>query len=240
MKAINFDSLMEYQKADMQLKKLRSELKKCPAAIKMRESSKTFDAAKARLSACEERALKVCEVYNNCKNYLSENNEKFTGVAELGEAASEDEIKESNRVFDSYKNRFMNAEKKLNDCQDEANRVLKEYKEAYDLGIKKREEYKAAKDAYAQLCADKQPAIDALEVKLKELRANISDELFETYKNRVENDLFPPFVPAMANERKEISCGGCGMTQSQKTVAELNSNGYCTCESCRRVIVKTN
>lgn len=240
MKAINFDSLMEYQKADMQLKKLKSELKKCTAAVKMRESSKTFDAAKARLAACEERAQKVFEVYSNCKNYLAENNEKFTGVSQLDESANEEELKESNRTFDSYKNRFMNAEKKLNDCQTEANRVLKEYKEAYDLGMKKRDEYKKAKDAYAQLCAEKQPVIDALEVKLTELRANINDELFESYKSRVENDLFPPFVPAMANERKEISCGGCGMTQSQKTVAELNGNGYCTCESCRRVIVKLN
>ena len=61
--------------------------------------------------------------------------------------------------------------------------------------------------------------------------------MFEIYKQITAENKYPAFVPAMGDDASP-ACGACGMGLSGTAKNDLKNQGYCRCETCRRIIYK--
>ena len=78
-----------------------------------------------------------------------------------------------------------------------------------------------------------------MKAELEEQRKSLDPQFFAEYNKLVEENKFPPVVPAAGDDKKNMyNCGGCGLNLPQRGNAMLNDKGWFRCENCRRIIVR--
>lgn len=226
-------ALLKYQELDRNLKIIHKKIDKSQNAVKRDRARDKFNEAKKEMSVCVDEAEKLLSMFATLKKYVDDN-EPTCNELEVSEDASVDDLREFNRRAESLKNKFMSAESKLSDGQDRALKAIKRYEQALEQGKVMREEFNKFRDAYEKETQAFAPQIEQIEAEMSVLRNQIDPQILSRYNELDEKGLFPPIVEATKGERESISCAGCGMSQSQKTISEFKDNGFCTCENCRR------
>lgn len=232
-----FQKLLEYQKKDIELRKLNAVLERDEALISMNKNKRAFNDAKQAIADCEQQAGSLLDTFAELQKYIEDNEAALTEL-ENNEVTDEQELESRVRKLESLKSKFQSADKKMHDIGEKSRTVCKRRSDALKSGNAAKQNFGEAREKHNKLVNSKADELKKLKDALSELQKSLDPKLFEEYKKLVEDNKFPPIVPASGEEKKNLfNCGGCGLNLPQKGNAMLNDQGYCRCENCRRIIV---
>lgn len=238
MKDLN--KILEYQKTDIELRKILDILEKSDDGKKMETAKAAFNSAKSIVLQCEAQAQSLIESQDNLvaqRDELLKDTERLILIVENNE--DENEIDGNIVQLEEMKNKLAEFEKKANEIKARIEKVINEYKEANENGRKQRQVFMTAKEKQDNLKAKYIDKINELNGKLEAMAKGIDSETLEKYKAIVAEGKYPAFVEAYHDESADMfSCRGCGLALSQKNKSELLENGACRCETCRRIIYR--
>lgn len=231
--------LLEYQKKDIELRKLNDMLNRDEALISMNKNKRLFNDAKQTIADCEQQAGSLLDTYSELQKYVDDN-EALLAELENAEGSDED-IEARVKRLESLKSKFQMADKKLHDLEDRSKTVCAKRTDALKSGNAAKHKFTEARDKHNQLVGSKAKEFESLKAELDALRAGLDKNMYAEYTKLVEDNKFPPVVPAAGDDKKNMfNCGGCGLGLPQKGNAMLADQGWCRCENCRRIIVKFN
>lgn len=236
----DLDKILEYQKTDIELKKILDLIDKSEDGKRMDAAKAEFNAAKSTVMNCETQAQVLVELQENLamqRDALIEEAEKLILIVENNE--DDDEIDGYIEQLEEMKKKLADTEKKVTDLKAKTEKVINDYKEANENGRKQKQAFIAAKEKHEKLKADYNKQIDELNGKLNAMAKGIDKETLEKYQSVVSEGKYPAFVEAYYDVGADMySCRGCGIQLSQKNKSSLLENGVCRCETCRRIIYK--
>lgn len=235
-----FQKLLEYQKVDIELRKLNTLLDRDEALAHMNKSKRIFDDAKQTISDSDVQAGALIDMYVELCRYVDDN-EALLAALESEQPETEEELVERVKKLESLKSKFQSADKKIHDIDEKSRGVVKARSEAMRNGTTARDAYRAAKNKHDVLVSSKADEIAKLKARLEELRKALDVKLYEEYAKLDGDNTFPPIVPAFEGEKKgQFNCRGCGLGLPQQGNSLLNDLGWCRCDHCHRIIVKLN
>nr|MDE7395479.1 hypothetical protein [Clostridiales bacterium] len=139
--------------------------------------------------------------------------------------------------LEKIKAKLADLEKRLQEKNDSGEKAIMKYLDGQEKGKKMRDAYGTIKARLDKIKAAHDPKINEYRGKLDTLRPDIPADLMEMYEALTSERRYPAFVEAIEADKKNYRCF-CGLTLSQKTKSELLDNGFCRCETCRRIIYK--
>ncbi len=235
-----FQKLIEYQKVDIELRKLNTLLDRDEALALMNRNKRIFVDAKQSISDCDTQAATLIDMYTELCRYVDDN-EALLAALENAEPETEEELAERVKKLESLRSKFQSADKKIHDIDEKSRSAVKTRNDAMRNGTSARDAYNAAKEKHKALVNSKADEIAKLKAKLEELKKSLDGKLYAEYAKLDEENTFPPIVPAFEGEKKgQFNCRGCGLGLPQQGNALLNDQGWCRCDHCRRIIVKLN
>lgn len=233
----NFKMLLDYQKKDIELRKLLNLLDRDAALAGMNKHKRDFNEAKQTIADCEQQASALLGSYSELQKYVDEN-EALLAELENSDAVSEEELAQRVKKLDSLKSKFQSADKKMHDIDDKSKSVCTRRSDALKAGKAAQAEFGKAKEKHTALINSKAGEINRLKAELKKMQADLDHELFAEYEKLDKEGKFPAIVIASVGEKKKMfNCGGCGLALSQNGNAQLNQHGSFRCDNCHRIVV---
>lgn len=232
----SFLKLMEYQKKDIELRKINDLLSRDEARVAMNKNKKLFDDAKAAISECEKNATTILGAVDELQKYVDDN-EKLLEEMESVDMDAVEDFGEFMKKLESLKSKFQAADKRAHDIDSKGRAAVDDRRNAVKSGKAAQAKYAEAKEKHGKLYSSKAAEIEKLNSELKAMRSSLDPKLYEEYQQLVSENKFPPVVPARSAEKGIFNCGGCGISLPQKDNALLKDNGRCRCENCRRIVV---
>ena len=232
-----FKVLLAYQKKDIELRKINLTLERDVSLAEMNKHKRAFNEAKQAISECEQAAGGLLEQFAALQKYI-EDNEALLAELENADETGEEELESRVRRLESLKSKFQTADKKMHDIDDKSKTVCKRRGDALKYGNAAKQKFGEARDKHNALVSSKADEIARLKAELDQMRLQLDKKLFEEYESLVNDNKFPPVVPAAASDKKDMfNCGGCGLSLPQNGNALLSTQGWCRCDNCRRIIV---
>lgn len=238
---MNFESLLNYQKADAEYKKCKKQIASDPNYKRMRQAKEQFDDAKKKCGESEGLAQNIMNAYNEALKFLEKTEKEVEKlVAQVSDGSlSEEKENEAIERLNQLRAEFAEWEKKTASLKANADKAIADYSAAQKSGQSARAEYQTSKKAYEEVSAKVEVELKKLEEEKNKARSAVDEKLLELYdtvsvENKGINNIF---VPMMGDEKSPI-CGGCGMEFPTAKKDELFSKGYIRCENCHRVIYK--
>ena len=151
----NLEKLLEYQKKDIELRKLNAFVKRDEALASMNKNEKIFNEAKRVIAECEDQANAIISSYAELSKYVDDN-EALLAELENTDAESEEQLAERVKKLESLKSKFQNADKKARDFKDRSKDVCRARVDAVKSGNAARQNYNEALFAeYKKLVEEK-------------------------------------------------------------------------------------
>ena len=235
----NLKPLIEYQSIDIELLRSLRDLKKHPDHAKLDQVRHDFDAARQSITSAEESASHMLSFFDTLKQSHDEMLSESDKLIKELEKSSDNEEKSREIVakLETIKNNLATLEKKSTDKQTKSEKIVKTFKVNQDKVKKLREEFTAVKARIETFTGDKEPKIAALRTKLDTLRKGIDQELYKKYQQLTTDGKIPALAESRSTDNgKTYTCLGCGITIAQASKSKLLENGFCNCDSCRRMI----
>lgn len=234
-----FQKIFEYQKKDIELRKLNALIENDEALVSMNKNRKAFNDAKQVIADGEQSASQMLETFAELGKYVDDNEAMLAELENAPECETEEELAERIKKLESLKSKFQNADKKARDIDDKSKDVCRARADAIKTGNIAKQRYAEAKAKHGELVDSKASEVNALKSDLERMRAALDEKIFAEYQKLVDDNKFPPVVPASGDEKKGMyNCGGCGLALPQQSNMLIKDKGWCRCDNCRRIIVK--
>ena len=236
---MDFTKLLEYQKVDLEYKKLNDEIVGNKDYKTMKAKKEEFNAAKQAVGEAEALAESVMNAYNGALEYMKANADKIEAVVARLTAGelNEDEEKAAVDELETLKAALNEWEKKAAALKANADKAIADFTEAQKTGKTARTVYAYSKAKYEEFKKGKEQEYEKIKNRLAELQKTVEPKVFEVYKQITAEGKYPAFVPAIGDDASP-ACGACGMGLSGTAKSDLKNQGYCRCETCRRIIFK--
>lgn len=223
--------LLEYQKIDIELKKLKKE-----SAENGTPKAKSVDDLNTSIKNCQNKILeleetskgllesfkKLMEVYKKGLAYVQKN--KNTDINKM----SQEELKDFEVKMSQTAKQLSELETRILNHNQEVKKVVLDYK-MY------RKKILDAKEAKENLKTDDEPVQDdktaSLLAQKAELEKTIEPSKLAKYKSMKQDGIFPVLVPLV-----DKRCGGCRVELSSVALDKLKNGEVYECEQCRRLI----
>lgn len=240
---MNFESIIEYQKRDMLLRKIQKEENNDKNHLKMMELAKSINDEKALLgkgsvetnqyleeiSRLNEEVAKISVRIEEIKGIFSS-----AGSGEDEEAAKNEKIKLFAEI-NSLKTKLINADRKLSDRMNKLSSLANSGINSINTINRKGKEYEATKVEYEKVLSQNNPRKLTIKEEMEKLK--VEPELLALYEKNKKIVKLPVFVTPTGN-KEGYSCI-CGMKLSPADLTELKEKRMCQCknEACNRLIV---
>lgn len=236
---MNLDKVLEFQKKDIEYKNLNDKISGNADHRKMKVFREEFDTAKQKATECEATAAAAINTLTSAEKYLAENIERIDALTERLSSEGLDGEEESTLAAELERLRFELGEweKKLSSACAGADKALGDYRTAINAGMTAKVEYDTAKKNYKKFCDANKDELENLKAEREKLAAAVEPELMALYKSIIEEKRYPAFVAAGGDDKSPV-CGVCGMMLADQAKNDLKNNGYCRCETCRRIIYR--
>ncbi|MDE6029956.1 MAG: hypothetical protein K2F90_06550 [Clostridiales bacterium] len=237
----SFKMMIDYQKKDIELRKLNNLIERDEALAVMNKYKRAFNDAKRAIAECEQQAGVLLDTFAELQKYIEDNEALLAELENSDGGESEAELERRVKRLESLKSKFQSADKKMHEIQDKAKTVCNRRAEALKTGKAAQQRFVEAREKHGKLINSKADELEKLKAELEQMRKAVNPKLFAEYAKLAEENKFPPIVQAVADDKKNMfNCGGCGLNLSQKGNAALNDQGWFRCENCHRIIVLLN
>ncbi len=226
------NELLEYQKLDIELIKLKKEEKNS-------NSTESVEKLNATIKDCQN---KILDLEEKSKDLLT-SFEKLMEVQKKGlnlvdryknldvENMSEDELKDYESKISQTAKQLAELENRLLSNNQQIKQVVMDYrnyrKQLLDAKDMKEDLKKNSEDKKEQ----QNPEIENINQKKLELEKLIEKNKLEKYKLMKKDGIFPVLVPLV-----DKRCGGCRVELSSVALDKLKNDGIGECEQCGRII----
>ncbi len=233
----NMQTMLEYQKLDIALRKMNVEYNNHPDKKRLDAARSKFNEVQANLNAgsaeSETLAAEIERVYAEFKTTL-----KTLETLEKEFAAAENDEEKAKFLprLESLKSRLDSCRNKIASRIDRIKRISAEAVKSLDTRKTVREEFDKTKKKLEEYKDQVKPEREKIEGQMKALGEKIDKDLLERYAKARSEGVAVPIYVAVAGDENSYACGVCGMVLSQTSKSELKSKGICQCETCRRLV----
>ena len=232
----NLDKLLEYQKIDIELRKVLDEIERSDDNKKMEQARTEFNNAKSTVTETEKAAESIVSYYNNALAFYDESGKKIDEIAKKMEETDDLEVqRELAAQLEKIRDKMLEIEKRISSSGERTEKVLLAYLDGQERGKKMRSVFNNVKERLIKFKQDKEPVISELKKKMDAIRPSIPSDVMNVYNTITSERRYPAFVKAIETEKGNYRCF-CGLELSHKAKSELMDKGQCRCETCRRLI----
>lgn len=229
--------LLEYQKIDGELRRIKRDLEKSTNRIEGMKYAKLRQETEDTLAKLDAKAI---ELQNSLKS-LAQNKDKVEStlneyVKALQDVNDETELNYLNKKMSSVLESLRSCEHECNSIVKDADELEQKYKE---LTAKLADYIAGSQKCTKQFNTEKeqiQPRIAQLMKQKQELEPKLDKDKLEKYKLILQQNIFPVLVAL----RDQHNCGGCRMEISSGSLNKLKEEGIVKCEHCGRIVYEEN
>jgi predicted nucleic acid-binding Zn-ribbon protein len=228
-------SLLEYQKIDLQILRIKSEVEKSEERKSALAAQKAVVALMDERKKSESAAANLLDFYNRSAAYTGENVKKIEELEKRLENA-EAAAPEFERLADAVRSLYNTFSKMESGLGGYSAKIADAVKRFYALAEKRKQgiaAYKERRAKYDRLEEARRPEIEALRGQLAAAEKGVDRELFAKYEMLRADKKMPAAVPLI-----DKSCGGCSMEMSLAVIDRIKTKGCVECDNCRRIIYK--
>ena len=229
------NKLLEYQKLDIELKKMKKELNNSTSAKSVENLTTSIKDWQNKILELEETSKtllssfkKLMEVQKKGLLYVQKN--KDVSIDEMSDA----ELKDFDAKMSQTAKQLAELETRILNHNQEVKKVVLDYKMYRKKILDAKDARENLKTQSAEKIQEKAPSIDSIKAKQAELEKEIEPSKLAKYKSMKQDGIFPVYVPLT-----EKRCGGCRMELSSAALDKLKSGELYECEQCRRIIYVT-
>jgi predicted nucleic acid-binding Zn-ribbon protein len=235
---MNFENVLKYQKADIEYRKLRKTISSDPNNKKMAAMKQAYEAAKQKNADSEALATALLKTYDDVNAFINDYAGEIDSLCEKLNSGVLDEEEEKATIERLYaiKDMVGEWEKQASKLKADADKAINDNLAAQKEGAGAKKSYAEAKEAYEELKKSMEKELNEKKTAAEKARAEVDAELLEMYDKLVAANVIPPFVRAAGTD-KEPACG-CGLTFSESKKSALATEGFVTCDSCHRIVIK--
>lgn len=227
-------TILQYQKVDMELKKLMRSVNSSEEKEVMNKMMAYVKEAQNVSNGLENKAIKVLEEYQNLKKNYDDKVKKIQTLTSKTDYKSEEDFKVAFAQINTLSSDLYMLERNLNIFINKAKQLLKDFEVTKNNVIKARGKFKTSKENYEKSVSAVEPKIEELKAQLKALEKTCNPVLLEKYKAMKNDHIFPVFVPLLDGK----NCAGCRMEMASSKLNKLSTEPYIVCEHCGRLIFK--
>jgi len=226
------NKILEYQKLDMELLKLKKSNLNSEDKNNMNKLKSYIIDAHDKSNQLDSSAKELVNDYNKLKAQYDKNFEKVQSLTktELSSISSE-EVDNYLSTINSLSSELFLLERDINMIISKMKSSLKEFEVTKNNTIKARQKYNEFKAKYEDGMEKITPKIKAIEDNMKALEKDLNPELFAKYKAIKNDKIFPVFVSLSGGH-----CAGCRVEIPTSKVNKLKYDGTIICEQCHRII----
>ncbi len=232
---MSLQNLLAYQKTDVRIKQIERSIASSPEKKAVETIKVNFDEAKKKMLSAEAYADKIVTAYNDAVSTLEKTTKECEDLIAKLETA-DDKAQIISRL-EEIKKAVAEISQKVENLKAQSEKAIKTYASAQTEGKKLKEEYGVASEAYKSKVSGAEKELATLKTQVADLRSKVNEELLAQYDTLVAQNILPPFAQVLGEE-KNYMCGGCFMALSQKNAEQLNKDGICHCDACKRIIYK--
>ena len=206
---MKFDTILEYQRVDLELIALETEATSSKERAALLAAKKNLDTATSTVGKLSAEAGEIIANYGKIQdkmNDLKTKLDEFTGLLE-----DLDDVKEAEyylKEVDAIVSEIIALEKEANKEMNRIDGVNNDYKKTWEAGTKASEVFRQAKAVYDKFMSDLQPKANEIKAKLDALVKEIPEDLMNRYKALRDPKKMPVFVEYDASKK---ICGRCRM-----------------------------
>lgn len=226
------NKILEYQKVDMALFKLKKE-------INNSQNSQNTQNLTNSIKDCQQ---KILQLEQNAKTLLVEL-DKLLQVQKKGislveklqntniNSMNEAELKELEAKTNQTISQLAELENRISAHNAQVKKVVLDYEVYRKKIIAAKQKREELKQNSTDVNSEKEPQMDELKKKLQELEKQLEPGVVTKYRTLKQDGIFPVLVPLADNR-----CGGCRMQLSATALEKLKTSNTLECEQCRRII----
>ena len=231
---MDIKKLVEYQKIDSKLFQLEKQINTSPNKQKCIQLSNIAKESQSKSSKLEEQASQIAKEIQDLFKIADQNKFKIKEIMSQNlEKLTSEQIENYIVLKDKLVQNLSIIDKKATKLAEIANSILSEFNKTKLAYKNAGEKYKICKEAYDKEVAEISPKISEYKKELERLSKQVDAKLFDEYKKRRNDKIFPVLVPL-----NNKSCGGCHMEVPASSISKLEREGILICENCRRIIFK--
>jgi predicted nucleic acid-binding Zn-ribbon protein len=232
---MSLQDLFAYQEKDVRIKEIKLSIAKSAEKKAVEAIKVNFDEAKKKMLTAEAYADKIVSAYNDAVALLIKiNSESEKLIEKLNGEENADEVLAK---LDELKKVVADTVKKVDDLKNRSEKAIKDYVSAQNDGKKLKDEYALANEKYKAKVGKADEELKKLESEVASLRGKVDKDLLAQY-DALSQNVTRPFAMAQGNEKDGYMCGGCFMSLYKSNVDQLNKEGKCHCDSCKRIVYK--
>ena len=227
------DNILEYQKCDIKIVKLKREFRESNLNKLVSELLAKRRELITQSEKLENEAKNMMVVFDEAKSFFDKYSAKFNELSNANvEGLKENEIESIIKETVLVMNNFSALQKKALLVNDKAEKIMSEFRDAKQKMSIIKAKHDKGREELAKLEKKYATEIQDIAKQMKVLEGLIDPKLLVHYKAQKEDKIFPVFVRCV-----EESCGGCRQKLPSRMLENLKNNGKVTCEHCRRTIL---
>lgn len=220
------DKILKYQDLDRQIRALEKESSNMEEKQIMNKMIAYVKDAQNKSAQLESQAKQLVDDYQKVK---SEYDLALKNIQNLVDSKTQND--RTVNLINTYSSDLYMLERKLNIIVNKSQEILKQFSVAKNNVLKAKQKHKECKEKYDSKINAINPKIEKLRQEQKKLEPEIDEKALAKYKNVLNDNIFPVFVPVAGN-----LCGGCRMEIPMGKMDKLKNDGYIVCEQCGRFI----
>ena len=226
------NKILEYQKKEQEIIKLKEELSSNPAKKTLNKMLTLGKDAQTKLVELEKQAKATLEQYEKTKVDFEIACDKLNKLIKQDtNDVPEDKLRESIEQASALSITLGNLERSLSYQKDVIANIMKNFDLCRKNIVASKQKYKETKEEYDAFEKGILPQIEERKKEMAAIEKTVDANLLAKYKHLRQDGIFPVFVPLRGN-----ACGGCRMEIPAALMAKLKTTGYLECEQCRRLI----
>ncbi len=220
------DKILKYQDLDRQIRALEKESSNMEEKQIMNKMIAYVKDAQNKSAQLESQAKQLVDDYQKVK---SEYDLALKNIQNLVDSKTQND--RTVNLINTYSSDLYMLERKLNIIVNKSQEILKQFSVAKNNVLKAKQKHKECKEKYDSKINAINPKIEKLRQEQKKLEPEIDEKALAKYKNVLNDNIFPVFVPV-----SDKLCGGCRMEIPMGKMDKLKNDGYIVCEQCGRFI----
>lgn len=223
--------MLEYQKLDMELNKLKKSNANSVEKSNMAKLKEYIIDAQDKGMKIEADAKDLLSDYDKLKKQYDANYEKVQKLTntDLSKVAI-DEVDGLLSNINSLSSELFLLERNINIIITKIKESLKNFDATKKSIISYKQKYNIFKEKYEQNIKSSMPRVKEIEEKMQEMEKTLDPELFAKYKAIKADKVFPVFVPFADGH-----CSGCRVEIPTAKANKLKADKMIVCE-CHRIV----